>query len=100
MNRLLIFFAVVIIGVISTPAHVQDRCYSSGNGPIMSCFEGSREVIVRKPFQHKDGNYYSYNKKEKSYCFRNAYGNYRCLENWKVKMLNCNEGSNGKVYCE
>ena len=94
---IMVFFAA---SIASTPVHSQANCYNTGNGPIMSCFEGNRSVTVRKPFRYKDGNYYTYNTRDGGYCFKNEFGNTRCMQNWLVKDLNCYTIDSGQMQCE
>jgi len=83
-----------------TVAHAEGGCYSTGQGPVMSCFEGNREVEVMKPFRHKNGNYYSWDHKGSSYCYKNAYGNQRCMQDWEARSLQCSEGEGRQLVCE
>jgi len=74
-------------------------CYGTGKGPIMSCFEGNRQVTVRKTFKHRDGQQYAWDHKMNSYCYRNEYGNPHCMQIGQVTALQCSEAK-GELFCE
>jgi hypothetical protein len=53
-------------------------CYSTGQGPIMTCFEGNRQVQVHKSSKYnRDGLQYVWDHQVRAYCYRNEYGNTR-----------------------
>lgn len=88
------------IGTVAMSVSAGEGCYSTGQGPIMSCFEGNRKVTVRKPFLYKDGNYYAYDERDGGYCYRNEHGNTRCIQDWEVKTLRCSESGGGQLNCQ
>jgi hypothetical protein len=72
-------------------------CYSTGEGPFMTCFEGTRKVQVMKPFKSGDGKSYTWDHQLNSYCSRDSQ---RCMQNWEVKNLHCSEDENGRLVCD
>ena len=88
--------AILLGGIGIQPAHA-GGCYDIGQGPIMACYEGNREVIVRQPFTYKGDAYNYYGRKKGGYCYRNRYGNKRCMQEWRVKSLECFDTGRGIV---
>ena len=92
-------FAVLLASTIVTLAHAQQGgCYSTGQGPIMSCFEGNRKITVMKPFKYRDGNFYAWDHKLRTYCSRN--NNPSCFQIGQVKVMRCTEAKEGQLFCE
>jgi hypothetical protein len=89
----------VLLTITAVPLANAQNCYSTGQGPIMSCFEGNRKVTVRKAFKHKDGQSYAWDHKLNSYCYRNEYGNPHCMQIGQVTALQCSEDK-GQIFCE
>lgn len=95
-----VVLSVLLAGTVVNLSHAEGGCYSTGQGPVMSCFEGNKKVEVREPFKHKDGNYYSWDHNANGYCYRNKYGNQRCMQEWETRALNCAKAENGSLNCE
>lgn len=102
MTKSALYFlaAALLIAAFPAPAHAEGGCYKTGEGPIMSCYEGNRRIEVRKPFRYKDGNYYSWDHNSNSYCYRNEHDNPRCIQNWELPTLQCFEADGGQLVCK
>lgn len=86
--------------LVGTPAIAQGGCYDIGQGPIRVCYQGNRSVKVFESFIYsKNNSYYSYNSKVGTYCYKNEYGNERCMQMWKVKTLECSHSGGGPLKC-
>lgn len=101
---LMLLLVVVAGSGVTVPGLVHalpENCYPTGNGPIVSCFHGSKEVTVYMAFTYvKDGKYYSWNQQMETFCFSNEYGKQRCMQIADVKALRCGENEKKQVFCE